>query len=707
MRRPSECARFVRDWGRTVPAEKRNNETTERGQIMVKLGIPQVAAVVLVLLAPGLHELDAQELEVRVSIKIALDKEGNRLQEQDGWLYENARIERFFDLANEILATNGTNWRLRIVEIVELSALADWFGPVDAFQARDAIEAEALRNPELYGWRFDALNLFIVNETHDAIGVCSSPTSNGAKHTIVAPNVWVPEMEFTPEQFEFDWAVFFIHEIGHFFNLCHTHGCCCNVVCEDAVDPARWSPRGDDGLADTLPDLDCWGTNEVAQWSFSRDYGSLEDADKEQVDRTFLNIMSYHWYDRMERLTAYFTADQLARMAFEMDPLRNGRRTGVLNLPQARFSILGESVVGEELTFDAGASSTVPGHTITSYQWEFVDGGTDTEVTAKRTYKAAGVYRARLVVGDDRGLFNVIEEDAAIRALAGEVAPWQAVIVGEPSAPAGARFNGGCVETTALAGKIGGRSDDGHHFTHQDVAGDFELTARIETWPVETTNSKLGLVVRESLDPDARAAMLVLDKRSTGFRHRFLQRSEVGAIAQSTLRETYPEPTVWMHLEREGNVLSASLSLDGVTWLEPDAVELPELAETLYAGVASSWTVPGPGGPAPAARLCDLSLVAQGTPIGALFLRGDCNGDGEACSGVSDALELLSWLFLGRGEPSCLAACDPDGNGELELADVVYGLNFCFQGTDSPVAPFPGCGPGTDAALSCEASACE
>ena len=91
------------------------------------------------------------------------------------------------------------------------------------------------------------------------------------------------------------------------------------------------------------------------------------------------------------------------------------------------------------------------------------------------------------------------------------------------------------------------------------------------------------------------------------------------------------------------------------------------------------------------------------------FLRGDCDGDGNACSGVGDALELLSWLFLGNAELSCRAACDPNGDGELELADAVYGLNFCFKGTDAPLAPFPVCGPGTkaDAALGCETSTCE
>jgi hypothetical protein len=91
------------------------------------------------------------------------------------------------------------------------------------------------------------------------------------------------------------------------------------------------------------------------------------------------------------------------------------------------------------------------------------------------------------------------------------------------------------------------------------------------------------------------------------------------------------------------------------------------------------------------------------------FLRGDCDNDGETCSGVQDALFLLNWLFLGRAEPPCRSACDPDGNGALELADAVSGLNFCFAGAAPPLAPFPECGTSTnaDAALGCESSACE
>jgi ELWxxDGT repeat protein len=81
------------------------------------------------------------------------------------------------------------------------------------------------------------------------------------------------------------------------------------------------------------------------------------------------------------------------------------------------------------------------------------------------------------------------------------------------------------------------------------------------------------------------------------------------------------------------------------------------------------------------------------------FIRGDCDSDGTACSGVNDALTLLGWLFRSDTQPPCVAACDTDGNGEAELTDAVYGLDYCFTGTTPPPTPFPVCGRGTEAAV--------
>ena len=89
------------------------------------------------------------------------------------------------------------------------------------------------------------------------------------------------------------------------------------------------------------------------------------------------------------------------------------------------------------------------------------------------------------------------------------------------------------------------------------------------------------------------------------------------------------------------------------------------------------------------------------------FVRGDCDGDLSPCSGVSDGLVLLSWLFLGSTVPPCLAACDADGSGDTSLTDALVSLNFCFNGGPPPIPPFPACGRGllqTDRLLGCRSA---
>ena len=76
------------------------------------------------------------------------------------------------------------------------------------------------------------------------------------------------------------------------------------------------------------------------------------------------------------------------------------------------------------------------------------------------------------------------------------------------------------------------------------------------------------------------------------------------------------------------------------------------------------------------------------------FLRGDCNDDGGL--DLSDAVCIMSWLFLGSQDPGCIAVMNANGDGVLDLSDPVLLLNHLFVGgAVAPVAPFPGCGPGS------------
>ena len=73
------------------------------------------------------------------------------------------------------------------------------------------------------------------------------------------------------------------------------------------------------------------------------------------------------------------------------------------------------------------------------------------------------------------------------------------------------------------------------------------------------------------------------------------------------------------------------------------------------------------------------------------FIRGDANDDSMV--NLTDAIFILSHLFMGGAGPACLAAADSTGNRSLDLSDSVFLLNFLFNGGDAPPAPFPQCGP--------------
>ena len=88
------------------------------------------------------------------------------------------------------------------------------------------------------------------------------------------------------------------------------------------------------------------------------------------------------------------------------------------------------------------------------------------------------------------------------------------------------------------------------------------------------------------------------------------------------------------------------------------------------------------------------------------FLRGDCNQDGSNLGSPTDAIFLLTFLFLGGPRPKCLAACDMDGDGAVPgtPTDPVFYLNFNFLGGATMLPPLLECAPLTraeDIALGC------
>ena len=76
------------------------------------------------------------------------------------------------------------------------------------------------------------------------------------------------------------------------------------------------------------------------------------------------------------------------------------------------------------------------------------------------------------------------------------------------------------------------------------------------------------------------------------------------------------------------------------------------------------------------------------------FVRAEVNGDGEV--DLSDAVYVLSHLFLGGPPPRPAETADINADGKVDIADPIYLLEFLFRGGPLIPPPFPEPGAAED-----------
>ncbi|MBI4606520.1 MAG: hypothetical protein HY721_31530 [Planctomycetes bacterium] len=105
---------------------------------------------------------------------------------------------------------------------------------------------------------------------------------------------------------------------------------------------------------------------------------------------------------------------------------------------------------------------------------------------------------------------------------------------------------------------------------------------------------------------------------------------------------------------------------------------------------------------------CDSGFGSRVVPTYAQFVRGDSNGDGGV--DLADAIGGLNYLFRGASAPPCMDAANTNGVGGFDLSDPIFTLSWFFLGGPEPPAPGPfQCGPNPGGrSLGCkEYSACK
>ncbi len=242
------------------------------------------AALILALTLLTPTGLQAQGvITVRLSYKIIRNPADGTLPVKPGATQvDDNDIDAAIATMNSLSAAYFRGFRFqRVDEISYIGDKDDTTGPSKYFNTdfrtagsalRDEIEEAAMGNAA-YAWNNQAINIYINQGTSG--GYCSFP--NEGRNIIlvgaVSSNAGNTQL----------------HELGHYFNLCHTHGCD--------------STTTDDGVADTLVDSPMWDEDGIARNSFpdktyktpvSPDKTPLSASEKMQVDNVVLNLMSYH-----------------------------------------------------------------------------------------------------------------------------------------------------------------------------------------------------------------------------------------------------------------------------------------------------------------------------------------------------------------------------------------------------------------------------
>lgn len=231
----------------------------------------------------------------RVSVKFILNNSGNR--PASGGCNTDAEVQAQIDTANAILDAHMRGYRLQLTEIVDVTGLEGFYSADINGTNKTLLEAAAEANPGVSEWRTNAINVYINGDGGSAI--CSFPPGE--------------EIIFVGQGLR---TTTFLHEIGHFMDLCHTQGCPCGSCDPDESGTCHDTP-GNDEIAETIPDLQCWSRNQIAQWTYGVNYSALSAPLQDKVDEVFNNVMSYH------STRFRFSPDQMDRMTCASNGVRD------------------------------------------------------------------------------------------------------------------------------------------------------------------------------------------------------------------------------------------------------------------------------------------------------------------------------------------------------------------------------------------------
>ncbi|MEJ0030336.1 MAG: discoidin domain-containing protein [Bacteroidota bacterium] len=161
---------------------------------------------------------------------------------------------------------------------------------------------------------------------------------------------------------------------------------------------------------------------------------------------------------------------------------------------------------------------------------------------------------------------------------------WNSQDIGDVNFAGAACYNDGVFSMSASGSDIWDYSDE-FRYTYKTITGDGEVLARIVSMDSTDVWNKCGIMIRESLAPGSRHAMVVI---SSGSGATFQYRASQDGPSSEEHVEPAARMPYWMRLVKSGTMYTAFISADGIQWTAMGgSIDLGFGANVpVYAGIA-------------------------------------------------------------------------------------------------------------------------
>lgn len=165
--------------------------------------------------------------------------------------------------------------------------------------------------------------------------------------------------------------------------------------------------------------------------------------------------------------------------------------------------------------------------------------------------------------------------------------PWSRMDIGAVGVAGGSAWNAGTFTALASGTDIW-NAEDQFHFVYQPTAGNCTIIARVTSLQNMNLWAKAGVMIRQSLDANAKNVFLGVTPTTTnGIRYQ--NRTSAGGSTVTSHSRTGSSSSIprWLRIVRSGDIFTASRSSNGSNWTTMGSVTV-SMTGTVYIGLATT-----------------------------------------------------------------------------------------------------------------------